>query len=79
MARQGSVLGHAQLRPEPQRLRPPARGEADPMTLAEEVQRYLAVVEFFRAEGCEPHWRPERDPNAPVDKHVPERRKSCPN
>jgi hypothetical protein len=49
------------------------------MTLAEEVQRYLAVVEFFRAEGCEPHWRSERDPNAPVDKHVPERRKSCPN
>jgi hypothetical protein len=29
------------------------------MTLAEEAQRYLAVVEFFRAEGCEPHWRSE--------------------
>jgi hypothetical protein len=29
------------------------------MSLAEEAQRYLAVVEFFRAEGCEPHWRPE--------------------
>jgi hypothetical protein len=34
------------------------------MTLAEEAQRYLAVVEFFRAQGYEPHWRPERnDPN----------------
>ena len=32
------------------------------MTLAEEAQRYLAVVEFFRAEGCEPHWRPEAAP-----------------
>lgn len=30
------------------------------MTLAEEAQRYLAVVEFFRAEGVEPRWRPEQ-------------------
>jgi hypothetical protein len=30
------------------------------MTLAEEAQRYLAAVEVFRREGCEPHWRPER-------------------
>jgi hypothetical protein len=29
------------------------------MTLAEEAQRYLAVVETFRAQGCEPHWRRE--------------------
>jgi hypothetical protein len=29
------------------------------MTLAEEAQLYLAVVEVFRAEGHEPHWRPE--------------------
>ena len=29
------------------------------MTVAEEAQRYLAVVEFFRREGREPHWRPE--------------------
>jgi hypothetical protein len=29
------------------------------MTLAEEAQRYLAVVAVFRAEGCEPHWRRE--------------------
>jgi hypothetical protein len=47
------------------------------MTVAEEAQRYLAVVEFFRAVGCEPHWRPERDPKAAADKHVPERRKAC--
>jgi hypothetical protein len=29
------------------------------MTLAEEAQRYLAVVDAFRAEGCEPEWRRE--------------------
>jgi hypothetical protein len=28
--------------------------------LAEEAQRYLALVDLFRAEGCEPHWRDER-------------------
>jgi hypothetical protein len=32
------------------------------MTLAEEAQRYLAVVDFFRAQGCEPRWRPETAP-----------------
>ena len=29
------------------------------MTIAEEAQRYLAVVELFRREGCEPDWHPE--------------------
>jgi len=29
------------------------------MTIADEAQRYLAVVEAFRAEGFEPHWRRE--------------------
>jgi hypothetical protein len=29
------------------------------MTLADEAQLYLAVVEVFRAEGHEPHWSPE--------------------
>ena len=29
------------------------------MTLADEAQRYLEVVDVFRAEGHEPHWRPE--------------------
>jgi hypothetical protein len=27
--------------------------------LAEEIARYLAVVETFRAANCEPTWRPE--------------------
>jgi hypothetical protein len=30
-----------------------------PADLASEAERYLAVVELFRAAGCEPHWRPE--------------------
>lgn len=29
------------------------------MTVAEEAQQYLEVVDAFRAEGCEPAWRPE--------------------
>jgi hypothetical protein len=36
------------------------------MTLAEEAQRYLAVVEFFRREGCEPRWAREAAPPAVV-------------
>lgn len=35
------------------------------MTLADEAQLYLAVVDFFRAEGCEPQWRPEAPTSAP--------------
>jgi hypothetical protein len=27
--------------------------------LAEEIDRYLAAVDLFRAAGCEPTWRPE--------------------
>lgn len=27
--------------------------------LADEAQRYLALVDLFRAEGCEPQWRSE--------------------
>jgi hypothetical protein len=27
--------------------------------LTEEVGRYLAAVDLFRAENCEPTWRPE--------------------
>ena len=29
--------------------------------LIPEIERYLAAVEAFRAEGCEPRWRAERD------------------
>jgi hypothetical protein len=30
-----------------------------PADLVSEAQRYLDVVELFRAEGCQPHWRLE--------------------
>lgn len=49
--------------------------ERAPVTVAEEAQRYLAVVEVFRAEGCEPHWRPEQTPSPPATQPVAERRK----
>jgi len=29
--------------------------------LIDEIQRYLAAVEVFRAEGCDPRWRVERN------------------
>ena len=28
-------------------------------TLISEIECYLALVDLFRAEGCEPHWQPE--------------------
>ena len=31
----------------------------DPNALIDEIARYLAVVELFRAVDCEPTWRPE--------------------
>lgn len=31
-----------------------------------EVMRYLAAVDAFRAERCEPIWRPEPAPSAAV-------------
>ena len=56
------------------------------MTVAEEAQRYLAVVEFFRAEGREPHWRREssleRSQLNSLPRPLPlplKRRKQCPN
>ena len=30
--------------------------------LASEVERYLATVEYFRSQGCEPQWSGEPDP-----------------
>ena len=33
--------------------------------IAAEAQRYLATVAVFRAEGCAPQWRPEREPEEP--------------
>jgi hypothetical protein len=34
----------------------------DPMRLIQEVERYLVVVEAFRAAECEPTWRRELVP-----------------
>jgi hypothetical protein len=34
----------------------------DVRTLLAEARRYLAAVDAFRAESCEPHWRLEREP-----------------
>jgi hypothetical protein len=32
--------------------------------LIDEIERYLAAVDVFRALGCEPAWRPESAPRA---------------
>ena len=37
----------------------PRLKRGDAATLREEVERYLAAVDAFRAEGCELDWRPE--------------------
>lgn len=34
----------------------------DIQILLGEARRYLAAVDAFRAESCEPQWRPEREP-----------------
>jgi hypothetical protein len=39
------------------------REPIDAETLFDEVVRYLAAVDAFRAERCEPMWRPERVPS----------------
>jgi hypothetical protein len=33
--------------------------DIDARALIDEIARYLAVVAAFRAENCEPKWRPE--------------------
>jgi hypothetical protein len=33
--------------------------ERDIATLVDEIRRYLAAVDVFRAEGAEPRWLPE--------------------
>lgn len=41
----------------------------DAKALVEEVGRYLAAVDLFRAVDCEPTWRPEADRlSAPPDR-----------
>lgn len=37
--------------------------------LALEAQRYLDAVEYFRSQGCEPHWAPEWRPHSSVPCH----------
>jgi hypothetical protein len=44
--------------------------EIDIAALIEEIRRYLAAVDAFRAAGCRPTWRP--DPEA-----APEGRQAC--
>jgi len=47
----------------------------DGKALMEEVGRYLAVVELFRAMDSEPSWRPEgADPAVSVERFLSERR-----
>lgn len=43
--------------------------EIDIAALVEEIQRYLAAVDAFRAAGCRPMWR--------TDPAVPEGRNGC--
>ena len=38
--------------------------QTDTAKLIEEIRRYLAAVDVFRAAGCEPTWHPERAPDA---------------
>lgn len=38
----------------------------DTDALIREAARYLAAVDVFRAERCEPVWRPELDPSDPL-------------
>jgi hypothetical protein len=33
--------------------------------LLDEIRRYLEAVDVFRAEGCEPTWRPVRERSGP--------------
>jgi len=36
-----------------------SRRYAQAARIGDEAARYLAVIDAFRAEGCEPHWRSE--------------------
>ena len=44
--------------------------DIDAASLADEIARYLAVVDAFRAADCEPTWRPE--PSAFVVPRLPD-------
>ena len=47
----------SRVRPGSEHGRMQSRAAAD---LVSEAERYLAAVAFFRAEGCEPCWRPDQ-------------------
>jgi hypothetical protein len=36
--------------------------DIDVERLLDQIARYLAAVDEFRRQGCEPHWRPEALP-----------------
>jgi hypothetical protein len=44
--------------------------------IGHEAALYLAVIDSFRAEGCEPHWRSEASSSFRL-LEPPERRTSC--
>ena len=48
--------------------------QADRDKLLEEIGRYLAAVDLFRAVGCEPHWRPERETRIGLEQSLSDRR-----
>lgn len=43
----------------------PEEFQIDPEALDEEIARYLAAVDAFRAADCEPTWRAELLPRVP--------------
>ena len=51
-------------------------GQSQAVRIGEEAQRYLAVVDAFRAAGCQPHWRSESTSSFRL-LEPPERRTSC--
>jgi biotin synthase-related radical SAM superfamily protein len=55
------------------------REDIEPRDLIEEVERYLATVAVFRAQGCEPIWRPEPDRLSPAPDRAPVRAPRTPS
>jgi hypothetical protein len=47
----------------------------DSEALVEEIGRYLAAVDLFRALECEPTWRPERSPSVLLEQFLSDERK----
>jgi hypothetical protein len=38
--------------------------------LIDEIERYLAAVDVFRALGCEPTWIPEPEADTPIEEDM---------